>query len=498
MGDERYETIIRGGTVVDGTGAAGRTADLGIRGGRIAALGEVEGEAGRVIDASGLTVAPGFIDVHSHDDVALINMPDMDFKSAQGVTTVVCGNCGAGAAPANDRMQQFYRRGVEGILGPVNEFAWRSLPEFYDAVRAAQPSVNAAFLVPHGALRVNALGWENRPPSGEELETMRSLLAEGMEAGAVGLSTGLIYAPGAYAKTDELIELAKVVSRFGGIYVSHIRNEGAQLLDAVREAIRIGEEGGCGVQISHHKASGKANFGKTKESLPVIDEARSRGLDVTIDAYPYVAASTALAAIAPRGQLVREMDPHDVMVASVKYQHHYEGKRLDEIASMMDLPVEEATSKLLRDEENGAVAVMFTMDEPDIRRVFSHETCMVGSDGIPSPTGKPHPRLYGTFARVLGQYVREEGILSIEEAVRRMTSLPATKFGLGDRGVLREGAAADVVVFDPATVADVATYEEPRQYPSGIAHVLVNGEAVVSDGAPRRVEAGAVIRRGEK
>jgi N-acyl-D-amino-acid deacylase len=408
----------------------------------------------------------------------------------------VCGNCGAGAAPANERMQQFYRRGVEGILGPVTEFAWRSLPEFYDAVRAAKPSVNAAFLVPHGALRVNALGWENRPPTSDELDTMRSLLAEGMAAGAVGLSTGLVYAPGAYAQTDELIELAKVVSKHGGIYVSHIRNEGAQLIEAVEEAIRIGEEGGCGVQISHHKASGKANFGKTKESLPVIDSARSRGLDVTIDAYPYVAASTALAAIAPRGQLVREMDPHDVMVASVKYQHQYEGKRLTEIASMMDLPVEEATSKLLRDEENGAVAVMFIMDEPDIRRVFSHETCMVGSDGIPSPTGKPHPRLYGTFARVLGQYAREEGLFSLEEAVRRMTSLPATKFRLRDRGELREGAWADIAVFDPAAIDDVATYEEPRQHPAGMRYVLVNGEAAVWEGSPRRGEGGTVVRAG--
>ena len=329
MGDEHYDTIIRGGTVIDGTGAAGRAADVAVRDGRIAAIGEVSGEAARVIDASGLAVAPGFIDVHSHDDVALINMPEMDFKAAQGVTTVVCGNCGAGAAPANERMQQFYRRGVEGILGPVNTFDWRSLPEFYDAVRAAKPSVNAAFLVPHGALRVNALGWENRPPTSDELEAMRSLLAEGMEAGAVGLSTGLVYAPGVYAETDELIELAKVVSKYDGIYVSHIRNEGAQLIQAVEEAIRIGEEGGCGVQISHHKASGKANFGKTKESLPVIDAARSRGLDVTIDAYPYVAASTALAAIAPRGRLVREMDPHDVMVASVEVPAPVRGQAAD-------------------------------------------------------------------------------------------------------------------------------------------------------------------------
>lgn len=495
MGSRQYDVIIRGGRLVDGTGVPARDADVAVAGGRIAAVGAVEGEAVRVIEASGLVVAPGFIDVHSHDDVALLNVPGMDFKAAQGVTTVVCGNCGAGAAPANERLEQFYRRGVEGILGPVRAFTWRSLGQFYDAVRKAEPAVNAAFLVPHGALRVAAMGWERRPPTPDELETMKELLAEGMEAGAVGMSTGLIYAPGAFAETEELVELAKVVAEYDGIYASHIRDEGAGLFDAVREAIRIGEEAGVPVQISHHKASGRSNWGKTEQSLPIIDEERSRGLDVTIDAYPYTAASTALVALAPRGQLAREMDPHDVMVASVKHQHQYEGKRLDEIAAMMDLPVEEATSRLLREEENTPVAVMFVMEEGDVRRVLQHPTCMIGSDGIPSPTGKPHPRLYGTFPRVLGHYVRDEGLLSLEEAVRRMTSLPAGKFRLADRGEVREGFWADLVLFDPAQVADTATYEDPRQYPTGIPHVLVNGQLVVDGGRPAKPPAGQVLVR---
>ena len=490
-----YDLIIRGGRVIDGTGAAAREADVAIAGGRIAAVGAVEGEAARVIDAAGLAVAPGFIDVHSHDDTALLSSPGLDFKAAQGVTTVVCGNCGAGAAPANERLQAFYRRGLEGILGPVPDFTWSSLGEFYDAVRAAKPAVNAAFLIPHGVVRVAAMGWERRAPTSDELETMKAHFAEGMEAGAVGMSTGLIYAPGAYAKTDELITCASVVARYGGIYVSHIRNEGAQLLEAVREAIRIGEEAGLPVQISHHKASGRPNFGLTKDSLPVIDEARARGVDVTIDAYPYTAASTALAAIAPGGRLVREMDPHDIMIASVKHQHEFEGKRLDEIASIMDLPVEDATRKLLRDEENTPVAVMFVMDEGDVRRVLAHETCMIGSDGLPSPGSKPHPRLYGTFPRVLGRYARDEGLLTLEEGVRRMTSLPAGKFRLADRGVLREGFAADVVVFDPATIADTATYEDPRRYPEGIAFVLVNGVVTIEAGQPAGASAGRVLTR---
>ena len=495
MGTRQYDTLIRNGQVIDGTGAKARRADVAVAGGRIAAVGTVEGEAERDIDATGLVVAPGFIDVHAHDDVALLNNPGLDFTPSQGDTTVVCGNCGAGAAPANDRLQQFYARGLEGILGPVSDFAWRSLGEFYQAVRAARPAVNAAFLVPHGVLRVTAMGWERRPPSDDELATMKEHLAEGMANGAVGLSTGLMYRPGAYAETEELITLARVAARFGGLYVSHIRNEGAGLLDSVREAIRIGEEAGVPVQISHHKASGRANWGLTEQSLSIIEEARARGLDVTIDAYPYSAASTALAALVTRGRLVRGMEPHDILVASVKHQHQYEGKRLDEVATMMDLPVDEAIQRLLQEEENTVVAVMFILEEGDVRRVLQHPTCMIGSDGIPSPTGKPHPRLYGTFPRVLGHYVREEGLLSLEEAVRRMTSLPAAKFHLADRGRIAEGAWADLTVFDPERIADTATYDDPRRYPTGIAYVFVNGEPVVAGGAPVAGSAGRVLAR---
>ena len=491
----QFDLLIRGGSVIDGTGVPARTADLAIKDGRIVALGEVSGEADREINATGWSVAPGFIDVHCHDDIALLNTPSLDFKTAQGVTTVVCGNCGLGAAPANEHVKEFFARGIEAVLGPVKDFSWSTIGEFYDAVRGAKPVPNAAFLVPHGTLRVSTMGWEHRDPTDAELGKMKDHLAEGMAAGAVGLSTGLMYVPGAFAKTEELIELNRVVAEYGGLYVSHIRNEGNGLLDSVREAIRIGEEAGTPVQISHHKASGRDNWGLTKKSLPLIDEARERGVRVTMDAYPYTAASTSLAALTRNGRLIRAMDPHDVMVASVKYQHEYEGKRLDEIADIMDLPVEDAVPKLLTDEDQAVVAVMFIMDEADVQRVLQHPQCMIGSDGIPSPTGKPHPRLYGTFPRVLERYVRNEKLFSLEEGVRKMTQLPAMTFMLADRGELREDAWADIVIFDPHTIAEKSTYDEPRHYPSGISHVIVNGQVVVENGVVSEVPSGQFLTR---
>lgn len=493
----QFDLIVRSGSVIDGTGAPAKDTDVAVKDGRIVVVGNVDGDADREIDASGWSVTPGFIDVHCHDDVALLNTPSLDFKTAQGVTTVICGNCGLGAAPANEHVREFFARGIEGVLGTVHDFSWQTIGEFYEAVRAAKPTPNAAFLVPHGTLRVNTMGWEHRDPTDAELDKMKEHLAEGMAAGAIGFSTGLMYVPGAFAKTEELIELNRVVAEYGGIYVSHIRNEGDRLLDSVREAIRIGEEAGTPVQISHHKASGRDNWGLTKESLAVIDEARERGVAVTMDAYPYTAASTALAALTRNGRLVRALDPHDVMVASVKYQHEYEGKRLDEIADMMDLPVEDAVPKLLNDEDQAVVAVMFIMEEGDVRRILQHPQCMIGSDGIPSPTGKPHPRLYGTFPRVLERYVREEGILSLEEGVRKMTSLPARTFMLADRGEIREGAWADLVIFDPAKIIETATYEDPRNYPTGISHVIVNGQVVVENGTVRGGPSGQFLLRAD-
>jgi len=491
-----FDLVIRGGLVVDGTGAPAFPADVAVAGDRIAAVGQVHQEAVRTIDASGLVVAPGFIDVHTHDDLAVLRTPSVDFKVRQGVTTDIVGNCGMGAAPTSEAYLDFYRTVLGDILGPMGALSWRTTEEFYRAVEEAGPSLNVASFVPHSTIRFLAMGVERRPPAPAEMTAMKELLAQGMEAGALGLSTGLIYPPGLFAATEELIELGRVAGDHGGIYASHIRDEADGMLDAVAEALRIGEEGGVPVQISHHKATMERNWGKVEQSLRMIDDARSRGLDVTVDIYPYTAGSTYLGAFVAHPEEMSSTSGEELLIASVKHQHEHEGMTLAEIARRMGLPLREAALRLLEEEENAVVVVAFAMSEEDVQRVMRYEQAMFGSDGIPSLTGKPHPRLYGTFPRVLGRYVREERLLSLEEAVRKMTSLPAQKHRLRERGEVRPGFFADLCLFDPETVVDRATYEEPRQYPEGIPYVIVNGALVVDGSVHTGARAGRVLRHG--
>ena len=488
-----YDLIIRNGSIIDGTGAPARTGDVAVAGDRIEGVGTVSGTAKREIDARGLAVAPGFIDVHSHDDAAVIRDPRVDFKIMQGVTTDVAGNCGAGVAPANDDFRLFYERGFAPILGE-SDLPWSTTAEYFAAVDAAHPACNVAAYVPQGVVRYNVLGLKKEPPTDAEMAQMQALIEEAMRAGAIGMSTGLVYVPGTYAQTPELIECAKIVAKYGGIYTSHIRNESLGLLDAVAEAIEIGEKSGCAVQLSHHKSAGAPAYGLTKQSLPFIALARARGVDVTIDVYPYVASSSALAAMFRLGgEAAFESAP--AIIGSVKYNHEkYEGRYISDIAAELDLPIGDAIRKILHDEENSPSVIMFLMDDADVTRVIGDDHCMIGSDGLPSG-GKPHPRLYGTMARVLEKYVRQEGVLSLEEAVRKMTSLPARKHLLADRGVLEAGAFADIVVFNPETVADIATYTEPRQYPAGIEYVVVNGALAVESGRQTDARSGRMLRR---
>ena len=497
MKSDRWDVVIRGARIFDGTGAAPFIGSLAVRGDRIAAMGEVEGDASVEIDARELALAPGFIDVHSHDDFAVLTTPAMDFKLMQGVTTEVIGNCGMGAAPYEALSEHFGT-----FFGDMATSGWEGYRGYLEMVEHAPPSLNVAMLVGHNTVRAAVMGMAHRAPTQEEQRAMRELVREGLEAGAVGFSTGLIYEPGRHCATEEVIELARDVAAAGGVYATHMRNEASGLLDAVRETIRIGRESGVRVQISHHKAAGKRNWGRVRESIELIEQARAEGLDVTADQYPYTSGSTMLAAVlhinslnaqGDRGGIAR-VEPERVLIASAPFHPEYEGKTIAEIATQLDLSPEEAARKVDRDEQHRAIAILDLMDEGDVRTVMRHPTTMIGSDGIPLG-GKPHPRLYGTFARVLGHYARELGLLTMEDAVYRMTGMPAQKFGLTDRGVLRAGAYADLVIFDPATVIDTGTYDEPKRYPAGIPHVFVNGVAVVANGRHTNARPGRALRR---
>jgi N-acyl-D-amino-acid deacylase len=496
--NEHYDVVIRGGTVYDGTGAPGFAADVALRGDRIAAIGAVDGRGRDELDARGLAVAPGFIDVHSHDDYAVLLEPEMPFKVLQGVTSDVVGNCGSGVIPFEVGLKRFRRIHPGADPGPFDGFAG-----YLARVDEARPSCNVAVLMGHGSLRRGAMGDEPRAPRADELERMKAWVREGVAAGAVGFSTGLIYEPGRYARTEEIIELARVLGGpAGGLYATHMRNEADGLLDAVREAIRIGEEGGVPVHISHHKASGRRNWGRVRDSLALIEQAQARGVDVTADQYPYIAGSTSLAAVIQNGAFrgdspggLGQLAGSEVLVSSAPAHPDWEGKTVAALAAGWSLDTEGAAQRIVRDEGEACFVVVFTMDENDVKTVMAHPSTMIGSDGVPTG-GKPHPRLYGCFARVLGHYVRDEKVLPLATAIHRMTGFPAGKFQLRDRGVLRPGAFADLVVFDPARIDDVATYDEPRRPPAGMRAVYVNGVAVARDGDHTGARPGRALRRG--
>ncbi len=511
---------IEGATVIDGTGVAGGRMDVGVRDDSIAALGDLSREsAGSTLRASGRVVAPGFIDMHSHSDWRLWENRRAESKIRQGVTTEVVGNCGFSPAPAStehlDALRGFALHVPAGM-----DFGWRSVGDYLRAFDREGTALNVAQLVGHGTLRVAAMGFARRAPDAKELSRMQRLLADAMEDGAWGLSTGLIYAPGSYAATEEVVELARVAARHRGFYASHIRGEGATLLDAVGEAIRIGRDADLPVQVSHVKAAGRPNWGKVADALALIDAARAEGQDVMADVYPYTASSTTVRTLLPDwaleggvdAMLARLADPatrrrirgeleapatgqslvdrigwENIMMASCVRRRDAEGKRLSEIAAARCLAPLDAALELIVDEAGRAYVILFQLDERDLRRALAHPAVMIGSDGSAlAPygalgAGKPHPRSYGTFPRVLGEYAREQRVLGLAEAVHKMTGLPARRLGLRDRGVVRVGAKADLVVFDPKRVTDQATYEEPHRYPVGIEHVIVNGRFVIKD-----------------
>jgi N-acyl-D-amino-acid deacylase len=528
-----WSLLIRNGTVVDGSGAPGVAADVAVEGDRIAALGPgLRGEAGRTIDAKGLMVSPGFIDIHSHSDLVLDTCPSAESKVRQGVTTEVVGNCGFSPGPVALGHEQTVSDWMGGI-GNRPRITWHSFGEYLDHVRDLGPSVNVVHFVGHGALRLATVGGENRPATPDEMRAMERLLAEALDAGAFGYSTGLVYAPSVFASTEELITLARIMAG-RGLYFSHVRGEAGTLEAAYTEALRIAEEGGVPVQIAHVKAAGRENWGKMQGALRMIADARARGIDVTGDVYPYPAGSTKMDSLLPGWMqdggiarlLERLADPaarrraiDDCLIAGERWRTssgsygwdevmvatcgkpELAGKSLAEVARLTGREPAHAMMDLVLSERAGVSMIGFGQSEENVAMAIADPHTMIGSDSLslhagPGPhPGKPHPRSYGTFPRVLGEYCRERRLVSWETTVHKMTGKPAAKLGLADRGLVRAGLAADLTLFDPATVRDEATFPDPHRHPSGIPYVIVNGQVVVDGPRFNAVPAGRVLTR---
>jgi N-acyl-D-amino-acid deacylase len=524
-----FDLLLRGGTVVDGTGRPGFQADVGVRGERIAAVGDLSDASGGIeLDVGGLIVCPGFIDVHSHSDTTLLVDGRGMSKVMQGVTTEVVGNCGFSPAPVTEESVGVVQAQHAAFGAAVAELGWdwRGFGEYYGRLEASGLGVNVIPLVGHIALRIAAMGFARRPPSATELAEMVRLLHQALDQGAWGYSTGLIYPPSCYAETDELVALARAMRDHQGFYFSHIRGEGAGLLTAVAEACEIAERAEAPVQIAHHKASGERYWGLTRETLALIDQAGARGLDVAFDLYPYIASSSSLDSLispwahegGPERLLERLREPacraqltsegpasartfEQVFVSLVRTAQNkpLEGLSLAQIAAQRRCEPAAALFDLLLEERLEVSMVAFTMDEADVQRVLLHPRAMIGSDGLavatagPLSEGRPHPRFYGTYPRVLGHYARDLGLLSQEQAVFRMTGRPAQRLGLRDRGLVRPGLAGDLVVFDPAAVAERSTFADPHRYPIGLPHVVVNGALAVRDGVHTGSKRGRVL-----
>jgi dihydroorotase/N-acyl-D-amino-acid deacylase len=499
-----YDVLVRNGRVVDGTGGAWYRADVAIKADTIAAVApNLPGDAARVIDAGGRVIAPGFIDIHTHARRGLNQTPTAENYVRQGVTTVMEGPDGSSPVP---------------------------LAPFLSGLDQLKKSVNIGTFIGQGSVRNAVMGDVDRKATPAEIVRMQALVEQGMKDGAFGLSTGLFYVPGTFTPTEEVIELARVAGRFGGVHTSHQRDDASRVIDSVKETIRIGEEGGLPTQITHHKVVGQANWGRSVDTLRLVDEARARGVDVTIDQYPYTASSTSVsAALLPAWALegsrqdqlkrfddpatrarikqgaiamIRDErgggDPKNVQFANCGFDASLAGKTLADLTRQRGLQptIENAAEVTLWIfEQGGCQGIFHAMSEDDLARILKHPATMIASDGEVPQFGRanPHPRGYGTFARVLGVYVRDKHVITLEDAVRKMTSLPANRLRLTDRGVLRPGMKADVAVFDPSTVRDMATYTQPHQYAEGFSTVIVNGQVVFEKGAMTDARPGRVL-----
>jgi N-acyl-D-amino-acid deacylase len=499
-----YDLLIRNARIVDGTGSPWYRGEIALRGDTIARIApRIESAVARTIDAGGHVAAPGFIDIHTHARRGIFDVPTADNYTRQGVTTLIEGPDGSSPLP---------------------------IKPFLDRVAAVHIIPNFALFVGQGSVRDQIIGSVNRKATSDEIEKMRGLVRQGMLDGAFGLSSGLFYVPGTFTPTAEVIELAKVAGSMGGIYISHMRDEASGILNSVRETIEIGEKGGLPTQLTHHKIIGKANWGRSVDTLRLVDEARARGVDATIDQYPYTASSTSIqAALMPawsleggrqevlkrlqnpsmRSELQKETariileergggDPQNVQLARCDWDVALAGKRLGDVTKGRGLPVtieNAADTALWIVERGGCSGIFHAIEEEDLQRILRHPATMIGSDGeIPIfGTANPHPRSYGTFVRVLGRYVRDLKVITLEDAVRKMSAFPAQRIGLADRGVLREGMKADIAIFNPETIRDLATFERPHQYAEGVDCVIVNGQVAFEGGKMTAARPGRVL-----
>ncbi|MFD7615415.1 amidohydrolase family protein [Streptomyces sp. NPDC059802] len=533
------DLVIRNAHVVDGTGAPGRRADVGIRDGRIAEI-HPEHAAGprpsgrRVLDADGLVLSPGFIDMHAHSDLALLRDPDHSAKAAQGVTLEVLGQDGLSYAPVDDRTLAEVRRSITGWNGNGDDidFDWRTVGEYLDRLDrnfdGRGIAVNAAYLIPQGTVRMYAVGWEDRPATGAELTRMKELVARGMAEGAVGMSSGLTYTPGMYANDAELTELCRVVAEYDGYYCPHHRSYGAGALGAYEEMVQLTRNAGCALHLAHATMNFGVNKGRAPELLALLDDALDAGADISLDTYPYTPGCTTLVAMLP--SWASEGGPESVLTrladdaTAERIRHHMEvlgsdgchgvpiewdtieisgvgvpaladhvGRTVAESARLRGEAPWVTARRLLVEDRLGSTILQHVGHEENVRQIMRHRVHTGGSDGI-LQGDKPHPRAYGTFPQYLGRYVRELGILSLEECVAHLTSRPARRLRLTDRGYVREGYRADLVLFDPRTVAAGSTFEEPRTLPVGIPHVLIDGRFVIEDGRRTQVLAGRAVR----
>lgn len=523
------DILLKNGKIINGNGSPWYRADLRIQGDRIARIGKIYGEAEEVVDIAGFYVCPGFIDMHCHSELRLLSEPLLKGRTIQGITTELLGQDGISIAPVTDETVGYVEKMVAGLLGKTEEkWNWRSLEDYFSILEKRKIGPNIAFLAPHGNIRAAVIGFNNRKASKCEIDKMKGILRDLLKAGAFGLSTGLVYVPCIFADKEELVELCKVVKEYQGIFAVHMRDEGYALVEALDEMLNIARETNVTLHISHFKAAYRENWGKVSHTLRMIDEARESGLDVTFDQYPYIAGSTLLDTLLPpwvreggtekiidrltdnktREKIKKDIREslygwentakgcgwNNILITSVisPGNKKYEGKTLEQLASIQNKEPEDALFDLLVEEECAVSEAEFSMCEEDVRMIMKHSAQMVCSDGLYG--GKPHPRVFGTFTRILGKYVREERVLILEDAIRKMTSMPAQRLGLRSRGIIQEGCFSDIVVFDAQKVIDKSTFSDPEQLSEGVIHVLINGEFIVKNGKHTGRIPGRILR----